>query len=80
MCTVTLESLASRIRPAHGSHLLRPLHLSTTQLWQRAFAYVHFDKPLSGSFLEHLLDTFLRDQNTWKVIFKLKKVTGVCPF
>lgn len=58
MCSVTLESLASRICPVHGSHLLRPLQLSTTQSWQRAFAYVHFDKPLSGSFLEHLPDTF----------------------
>lgn len=41
MCTVTLESLASRILPVHGSHLPRSLHLSTTQSWQQAFAYVH---------------------------------------
>lgn len=59
MCTVTLESLASRNLPVHGSHLPRSLHLSTTQSWQQAFAYVHFDNPYVGvswKDLEHLLD------------------------
>lgn len=83
-CTVTLESPVSRILPVPASHLPAnsSLYLSTTQSWQRALASAHGDKPLCGSSLEGFRTParyILRDCNTWKVIFKLTKVTDICP-